>query len=130
VCPETGECNGWITPVANTEVFNWQLSDLSRQLENDVHAVLMIDQAGWHMANEVRPPPNITLLPQPPYSPELNPVEQVWKTLRQRYLSNRVYPDLEAVDDAIGKAWLAFIANPAQVRSLCNYPWMKPQETN
>lgn len=130
VCPESGECNGWIVPVANTEVFNHTLADLSAQLAADVHAVLVLDQAGWHMAKDVAVPPNLTLLPLPPYSPQLNPVEQVWKHLRQRHLSNRVYPDVEALDKAVGDAWLSFVGDPAQVRSLCHYHWMAFGNTN
>ena len=131
VCVDTGECNGWIAPVANTEVFNFQLESLSRQLAIDVHAVLVVDRAGWHMARGVVVPGNITVVPLPPYSPELNPCESIWKVLRQRYLSNRVFPDIEQLDvayldEAVGEAWCRFIAEPEAVVSLCRYHWMEP----
>src|SRR5258708_38214088 len=55
------------------------------------HAVLLLDQAGWHLSDKLIVPPNITLLPLPPKCPELNPVENVWQFMRDNWLSNRVF---------------------------------------
>src|SRR4051812_45368862 len=62
----------------------------SDQLAPDVHAVLILDQAGWHDERALRVPRNVTLPPLPTASPELNPVERIWLYLRERYLSHRV----------------------------------------
>jgi hypothetical protein len=55
------------------------------------HAVLVLDQAGWHLSDKLFVPPNITLVPLPPKCPELNPVENVWQFIRDNWLSNRVF---------------------------------------
>jgi transposase len=55
------------------------------------HALVLLDQAGWHTTIALKPPSNVTLMPLPPASPELNPVENVWQFLRQTYLSARVF---------------------------------------
>lgn len=57
----------------------------------DVHAVILLDQAGWHSASGRVAPPNITLLPLPPRAPELNPIENLWQYLRPNYFANRVF---------------------------------------
>ena len=78
-------------PVANTAASQVPLDDLSRQLAARVHAVLVLDQAGWRLkSSALRRPDNLTLLPLPVRAPELNPAEGLWHELRQRHLSNRV----------------------------------------
>jgi hypothetical protein len=53
-------------------------------LPEDTHAVLVLDQAGWHGAKALQLPDSLTLVPLPAYSPDLNPVERVWLYLRER----------------------------------------------
>lgn len=67
----------------------------------------------------------MTLLALPARSPELNPAEALWRELRQRYLSNRVFADLKALDEAVGRAWCALIADPARLASLCDFDWIR-----
>src|SRR5438876_10487596 len=57
------------------------------------HAVLLVDQAGWHLSTRLVVPANITIIALPPKCPELNPVENVWQFLRDNWLSNRVTLD-------------------------------------
>ena len=124
VCPATGETNGWLMPTANTETMAVQLSDFSRQLGPDVHAILVMDRAGWHTTKQLAVPENVTLVYLPPYSPELNPVELIWRYLRQRYLSNRVYPDRESLEKAVADAWLRLTDSPEMIRSICGFDWI------
>ena len=69
-------------PFADTEAMQAHLAEISAAVDPDAHAVLILDQAGWHVSGRVVPD-NITLLPLPPRSPELNPVENVWQFMRQ-----------------------------------------------
>src|SRR3712207_9594056 len=69
-------------------------------LAADAHAVLVLDRAGWHGSRRLAVPPNVSLVPLPPYAPELNPVERVWLHLRERFLSHRVLDGYDAVVDA------------------------------
>ena len=84
----------------------------------------MLDGAGWHVSHALRVPPNLTLLKLPPYAPELNPAEMLWRELRQRYLSNRLYPDIYALDDALGSAWLRLSDDTQRLRQLTNFSWI------
>ena len=67
----------------------------------------------------------LTLLPLPPYSPELNPVENVWQYLRQNQLSLRVWPDYEAIVDTCCRAWNALMAMPERLASITRREWAK-----
>lgn len=66
---------------------------------------MVLDNAGWHVAKALKVPKNITLLPLPPYSPQLNLIERIWAYLRSHYLSNRVYSDYDGLFDTCGEAW-------------------------
>lgn len=100
------------------------LARFAGTLPEDVHAVVVLDQAGWHNERALSLPQNLTLVPLPPYSPELNPVERVWLYLRERFLSLRLLDDTEAVIDACCAAWNMLTAEPDRIRSLCDYPWI------
>ena len=121
VCPASGQSNAWIMPVANTQTLQVQLDELSRNLQADHHMLLILDGAGWHKSHALRVPGNITLLHLPPYAPELNPAELLWRQLRQRYLSNRVYADLQELDQALGDAWIRLSEDPQCLRQLTNF---------
>ncbi|KAF3978311.1 MAG: hypothetical protein HFP77_02570 [Methylococcales symbiont of Iophon sp. n. MRB-2018] len=64
---------------------------ISHATAKDRHALVIIDRAGWHITKAIHCFSNITLLPLPPYSPELNPVEQLWQQIKQRFLSNTTF---------------------------------------
>ncbi len=123
VCPERGTGCALALPVATTGAMALFLAELSGQIGEDAHAVVVLDGAGWHTAKALRVPANLTLIRLPPYSPELHPVEKVWRYLRDRSLSRRVLPDLDAVIDAAGDAWNRLIAEPGRVASLTRFPW-------
>ena len=93
-----------------------------------VHAALVLDRAGWHVARRLAVPANVTLVPLPPYSPKLNPVERVWLYLRERFLSHRVLDGYGAVLGAACRAWNALAAEPGRLASLTAYPYLLRSE--
>ena len=101
------------------------LAEFAATIAPGRHVVMVLDQAGWHGAKALVVPGNITLVPLPPYCPDLNPVERIWLYLRERFLSHRLLADLEAVMDACCHAWKALAADPERVRSLTAYPYLK-----
>ena len=74
--------------------------------------MVVLDGAGWHAAGDLAVPENLTPLPLPSYSPELNPVENVWEYLRQNKLGHRVWPDYEAIVATCCEAWNWLVAAP------------------
>ena len=87
-----------ITPVANVAAMNAHLAEISTQIAPGAHAVLLLDRAGWHQRGKrLCVPANITLLDLPAYSPELNPMENVWEFLRGNKLSALVWEVLSGL---------------------------------
>ena len=126
--PGTDEAFALALPEATTEAMGVFLAGFAERLGPGTHAVLILDQAGWHVARRLAVPDNVTLLPLPPYSPELNPVERVWLYLRERFLSHRVLDGYEAVLDAACRAWNAVAAEPGRLASLTAYPYLLRSE--
>lgn len=110
-------------PHANTEAMSCHLAEIAKAVSPGAHALLVLDGAGWHSSKELAVPSNITLLPLPPYSPELNPVENVWAYLRQNRLANRLFDSYEAIVDACCEAWNALLENPDRVASITQRSW-------
>lgn len=123
---EPGTDNGFalVLPYANTEAMQQFLDQFAATLDSDEHAVMVLDQAGWHGSGGLVVPPNVTLVPLPPYSPELNPVERVWLYLKERFLSHRLHADYDAIVDAACEAWNRLRAEAGRIASLTSYPWI------
>jgi hypothetical protein len=124
VCPATGQGAGLIMPCMNMATINDFLAELSQRVSAGARAVLIWDNAGFHTGKSVSVPANITLLPLPPYSPELNPVENLWHYLRSHHWSLRVYRDYEALKEAAVTAWRDVCMVPDLVRSVCAAPYI------
>jgi len=87
------------------------------------HSVIIMDQASWHQAHLAAQFSNITIVHIPPYSPELNPIEQVWQWLRQRKLANRCFENYDDIVNSVCKAWNSFSEDKVRVQSLCFRNW-------
>src|SRR3954465_9457819 len=87
------------------------------------HAVLLVDQAGWHLSTGLVVPPNITIMALPPKCPELNPVENVWQFLRDNWLSNRVYKSYDDLVDHCCVAWNKLVNQPWRIMSIGLRHW-------
>jgi hypothetical protein len=130
VCPARDTGIALALPMVSTAAMSLFLAELGRSLPPETHAALVLDRAGWHLSDDLVVPANLTLLPLPPYSPELNPVERVWEHLRDRWLSHRVLADgYAAVLDAVCAAWNALCAEPGRLRSLTSFPWLPASVT-
>ena len=99
------------------------LEEISGAVAPDAHAVLVMDQAGWHTSDKLDVPANITILTLPSRSPELNPVENIWQYLRQNWLSNRVFEDYDAIIEAGCQAWNKLIDQPETIMSIGMRDW-------
>ena len=99
VCAATGAASALIMPELNTAVVNLFLEQFSRELPAGVHAVLIWDGAGYHTGGDLVVPGNVSLIQLPPYSPELNPVENLWHYLRSHHWSNREYEGYKGLQE-------------------------------
>ena len=123
MCPENGKSAGLVMPKANTESMQHHIKVISEAVTAGKHAVLVVDKASWHVTGKLKLPENISIIPLPAYSPELNPVEQIWQQLRQQSLANRCFKDYEHIVDACCEAWNKFTSQPSRIQSLCTRKW-------
>jgi len=123
--PATGASVALQAPCINTGTMNVFLKMLAAELAPREHAVLILDQAGWHKARKLQVPDTITVLYLPPYSPELNPVERLWAYLRSHYLSNRAYDGYQHLLDAGAQAWQQLTAE--LLKSVCACTYLTPE---
>lgn len=100
------------------------LDAFAETIAKNEHVVLVLDGAGWHSGRALRVPASITLVPLPPYSPELNPVERVWLHLKARFLSLRLLNDYKAIVTATSRAWKRLCRDTGRLASLTAYPWI------
>lgn len=98
--PLTGDSCFLIMPYCNTVCMNVFLEHLSASYPDD-YIILVCDGAAWHKSSTLKVFPNIELMFIPPYTPEMNPIEQIWKELRARGFHNEVFQTLEKVVDRL-----------------------------
>ena len=121
--PSNGLCSALILPFANTECLQLHLEEISNTVPSGRHAVLIMDCASWHKGTELKAPSNISILHLPPYSPELNPQEGIWQYLKDTFLSNRVFKDIDDITDACCHAWNALADCPELIKSIGYRSW-------
>ncbi len=123
VCPARRATSALVLPRLDAGTVSLHLADIAQAVAPGAHAVLVLDGAGFHIAGALEIPDNISLLTLPPYSPELNPIENVWEYLRGNILSNTVFDDYEHVVTACCEAWNFFANDITRVASITSRPW-------
>jgi len=124
VCPVRDCGVALVLPYANSEAMNLHLAEISKRVAPGAHGILTLDGAGWHQSGDrLKVPANISLLLLPPYSPELNPQENIWQYLRQNYLANRVFDTYEMIVDACCDAWNKLVAQSGRIASIATRDW-------
>ena len=119
VCVSTGAASALIMPELNTEVLNLFLEQFSRELPGGVHAVLIWDGAGYHTGGALMVPSNVSLIQLPPYSPELNPVENLWHYLRAHHWSNQEYEGYQGLEREAIHSLCAVCSDAENLKSIC-----------
>ncbi len=112
-----------LLPWVDTKLMGLFLAHTAAQFPGE-HCVMFLDGAGWHKAHALEVPANMTLVPLPPYSPELNPAEHIWEYIRENDLRNQVFQDLDKVMDAVEISLHRLHTHPEIVRSMTAFPWI------
>ncbi len=118
ICPQFGKGASLVLPRCNIATMNLHLAEMATAVAPGAHAVLLVDQAGWHWSDRLVGPSNITLMPLPAKCPELNPVENVWQFIRDNWLSNRVFCSERDIVQHCCKAWNKLIDQPWRIMSI------------
>ncbi len=123
ICPKQGKGAGLVPPFCNSAAMTLHLEEISGAVAPDAHAVLVMDRAGWHTSAKLNVPADITVVPLPPRSPELDPVENVWRLMRDNGLSNRVFSSHDDIVEHCCEAWNKLVARPWKIISIGHRQW-------
>jgi putative transposase len=123
VSPKDGTCLYLIMPTSNTACFQVFLDVLARKFARQ-DILLVLDAAPNHRCGGLTVPDNITLLYLPPYSPELNPKENLWDEIREKIFKNYALKSMDAVRAKLRQAILYIERNPKLVRSITSFPYI------
>jgi putative transposase len=102
---------------------NLHLAAISATSAPGRHAVLLLDQAGWHVTPKLIVPDNISILPLSAKCPELNPQEDIWQFMRDNWLSNRVFTCYDNLVDHCSDAWNRLVQQPWTIMSISLRDW-------
>ena len=125
MCPVRDTGVALVMTRLDTQAMNLFLAELAQAVAPGAHAVVLMDKAGWHIADNLVVPANITPVFLPPYSPELNPIERLWLYLKDSRLTHRVFAGTAEIIDACCNAWNGLLAETGRIKSLCAYPWLE-----
>jgi transposase len=127
VCPSRDAGAALVMPCVNTEAMNKHLQEISRTVNPGAYAIVILDGAAWHSAKGIIIPDNISLMSLPPYSPELNPQENIWQYIRQNYLAGRIFDTYESIVEASCSAWNALVREVGRIKSIATRTWAQCQ---
>lgn len=129
VAPELGQMSCLVLPYANTKMMNLFLKQVSEDFPEYL-IIMQVDKAAWHRSKSLEIPENIRLLTQPPYSPELMPVEHLWEYLRENYFNNRIFKSISKVVDELCRGLVELGSNQERLRSMTYFPHLRIDSLN
>ncbi len=129
VSPHDGTLDSLILPQVSEQAMSIFLQEVSCR-HADEFILMVMDGTGWHKAKTLRVPDNMALIYLPPYSPQLNPVEHIWESIRENWFRNEAFNSIDAVENQLEKALVALEGDPAAVKSLTGFSWIISMNLN
>jgi len=123
VSPHDGTMDSLILPEVSEQAMSIFLQEVSAR-HPDEFILMVMDGAGWHRAKGLKVPDNMALIFLPPYSPELNPVEHIWDSIREDSFRNEVFNSIEGVENQLARSLAELERDSAKVASLTGFPWL------
>ena len=121
--PKEGEFDSLILPLMNTEAMSIFLEEISKR-HPDHYIIMIMDGAPCHTSGKLIVPYNIEILPLPPYSPQLNPQENIWDEMREKWFGNSVFDSMDGVETRMIEALLVLENDPERIKSICGWEWI------
>ena len=123
VSPHDGTMDSLILPLVNAAAMSIFLDEGAKR-HPDEFIMMVMDQAAWHKANDLVIPENMRLIWQPPYSPQCNPVENIWDEIREKWFPNLVFKTMQAVEDTLVEALVTLENDHARTQSIAGFEWI------
>jgi len=122
VCPKNGDSFSLILPYANTDMMTTFLREFS-EYSKHFRVVMVMDGASWHKAKMLESFDNLRIIHQPPYSPEVNPVEHLWEHLREKYFRNGFRSSMDELENDLSNALLEVSKKTETIQKLVGFRW-------
>ena len=119
--PKTGEEFTLLLPNVNINCMNIFLNEFAKTI-GQRRVLIIMDGAGWHKSDKLKYPKNIRIIIQPPYSPELNPIEKLWQYIKDHTIKNRVYKTLPELENKVCK--FVRTLNSEIIKSVCGVSYI------
>lgn len=129
VSPHDGVMDSLVLPWVSAETMSMFLGEIAER-HTEEFVVMVMDQAGWHIAGDLAVPANMRVVLLPPYSPELNPAEHIWETLREDCFANTVFANLDAVEDTLSAGLFALESEPLKIQQMTGFNWISSMPLN
>ncbi len=123
VSPHDGVLDSLVLPEVNSDAMSIFLKEVSNRHPEEF-ILMVLDGAGWHRAKALIVPDNMKLVPLPPYSPQLNPTENIWEEIREKWFPNIVFSSLDAVIDTLVEALRNLENDNKRVHSIAGFEWI------
>ena len=122
--PASGRNLELILPAANADWMGLALAEFARWADptDEKRLVVLVDNAGWHVAKRLGVPPNVLLHPLPPCTPELQPAEPLWPLVREA-VANEGFDELGAMEAVLEARCRWRIDHPDVVRGAVGFHW-------
>ena len=121
--PADGCLESLIYSRADSDVMSFFLRQIADTFP-DEYVVIFMDKAAWHTTGKLVIPDHVSLEFLPPYSPQLNPVEVLWKELRKDHFHNKVFANMDAVENQLEEGLRNMAIDKTRVRSFSKFSWM------
>ncbi len=131
VCPTSGQTFWLLLPTVSIASYTLALKEFAHAVGcgPDKQVILVLDQAGWHVSEQVVIPDGLHLVFLPPYSPELQPAEHLWE-LSDEALANRHCHDLAELMDVQAERCRTLQELPELIRARTHFHWWPKQPLN
>jgi hypothetical protein len=118
-----GQWDSLILPQTNTLCMQIFLDEIAVRYPED-RIVMVLDGARWHTEGALVVPENMRLVPLPAYSPELNPVENIWEEVREKGFYNKVFASLDALEEELLHSLKRLEEHPEITRAIAGWTWI------
>ena len=122
-CPKDGASSQLILPAMNGQCMNHFLHHVRQEFPQD-YILMVMDGAPCHRDGVLDIPQNMQIQKLPPRSPELNPSENIWRDMREKFFLNTVFNSMSAVEKRLCKAMKHYAENPETVQSIAGFSWI------
>lgn len=123
VSPHDGVMDSLVLSSADTEAMSCFLEEVAKRHPEEF-ILMVMDQAGWHRARKLSMPENIGVEWLPAYSPQCNPVENIWDEIREKWFPNLVFNSMAAVEDRLCQALVALENDRGRTQGIAGFDWI------